>query len=131
VAAEQGLAVAPVDSAPVPALRLSSAPEVPGAADLRAAAAGDAPARRAHRRLRRRGRHAPAAGSAAAAGGGRLRHALRVAVQTFRLQLASEARGDAAAAGGAPRADWRPVAVSPRGAELRDLVLARCGSLGR
>jgi hypothetical protein len=61
----------------------------------------------------------------------RLRHALRVAAQSFRLQLDVEARGDAARTGAPAHAEWRPAPVSPRAAELRDLVLARCGTLGR
>ena len=60
---------------------------------------------------------------------GRLRHALRVAVRSFRLTAEREGRGDAP--GTAARAEWRPTPPSPHGAELRDLVLARCGTLGR
>jgi hypothetical protein len=57
--------------------------------------------------------------------------ALRVAARTFRLAvLPREGRGDASATRGAAGREWRAAAPSARAIAARDLVLARCGSLG-
>lgn len=109
-------------------VRLASAPAAADAPTLRAAAAGAAPVRDL---LVVRFGDEPTAPTPR---GIRLRNALRVSVQSFRLAFDVEARGDAPVEGReapppAARANWQPTAASPRAVEARALVLARCSNL--